>query len=422
MRKEAEKGFILPISVILMLMLTISGLNFMQLDYLERRMMRHELDNHTAFYLASAGIERALESFKPTPPDYTYTVMLQASTVANDSHGLCTQSDGIWRGCLIPPFGPTVINGLPFEGDFNDGTYEVRAFNNMTEPVGTVDTDRKLTYRARAEVNGEIKLLELREVQAATGMRIINCENSDSTSPCPDDAPNPNVEIENIEGREPSSTPAIPTLNEAFYRNAANLPCNGNVAPPLPDGTILVDDLPNSPNEVQMNSGTCYYSTGNVTIKGTGGSWNDVVVFSDKVLTVTSSTTLTDSILIGLQNIELSGVDNPEIRISSPKTENAVYPVLVSNGTIITKDNASADIVGNVFAKDGVKIEGSSSNNVEGSIIAGEVKMGNNYAFVTDFHDGSHDVRYYGFMPGFTYPTELIVNEATADNSWDEIQ
>ena len=59
-----DHGFILPMAVLLVLILSISGLSFMHLDFLERRMAMNNVDNHGGFYLANAGLERARETFK----------------------------------------------------------------------------------------------------------------------------------------------------------------------------------------------------------------------------------------------------------------------------------------------------------------------------------------------------------------------
>ncbi len=86
--QPGEKGFILPLSVMLMFVLVISGMNFLQFDFLENRLTRNELDNQAAFYLASTGIERSLEAFK-LPPSATWTIYLKDSS-KNDASSLGT--------------------------------------------------------------------------------------------------------------------------------------------------------------------------------------------------------------------------------------------------------------------------------------------------------------------------------------------
>jgi Tfp pilus assembly protein PilX len=59
-----QQGFILPITVMLLFVLSISGMTFLQLDFLEKRAGTNEFSYHAAFQLANAGIERARVTFK----------------------------------------------------------------------------------------------------------------------------------------------------------------------------------------------------------------------------------------------------------------------------------------------------------------------------------------------------------------------
>src|SRR3990167_6934135 len=80
MARAKNRGFILPLSILLVVILAISGTSFMQHDFLERRMASNTADNLAAFYLANAGIERARATFKipqfGTPPTPTWTPVL----------------------------------------------------------------------------------------------------------------------------------------------------------------------------------------------------------------------------------------------------------------------------------------------------------------------------------------------------------
>ena len=49
MRSSIKQGFILPMTVLLVIILGISGAGFMHLDFLERRMGLNNVDNHGAF-------------------------------------------------------------------------------------------------------------------------------------------------------------------------------------------------------------------------------------------------------------------------------------------------------------------------------------------------------------------------------------
>src|SRR3989338_8422808 len=72
-----ENGFILPLSVILVIVLLTSGAGFLNLDYLERRTAMNESHNLDAFYLANTGIERARTVFKiPLEPAPSWTPIL----------------------------------------------------------------------------------------------------------------------------------------------------------------------------------------------------------------------------------------------------------------------------------------------------------------------------------------------------------
>src|SRR3989338_435018 len=46
--RASERGFILPLSILLVIILGISGMGFMQHDYLDRRMSSNTVDNYSA--------------------------------------------------------------------------------------------------------------------------------------------------------------------------------------------------------------------------------------------------------------------------------------------------------------------------------------------------------------------------------------
>jgi len=56
---NSESGVILPIVIILMLALTITGLAFLNAGVMENRLVRREIRKNQAFYLAEAGVEDA---------------------------------------------------------------------------------------------------------------------------------------------------------------------------------------------------------------------------------------------------------------------------------------------------------------------------------------------------------------------------
>ena len=441
--QKNEPGYVLPLSVLLMFILSISGLNFLHMDFLERRITRIELDNQDAFYLASTGIERARESFKAPAPTYKWTTVLNdpAQRDLNPPAGLCSISDPAdpnYSGCVIPPFGASVTSpGLPFSGTFDDGSYQMRAFNNaentdLTSPCfgqpGTTDCDGKLVYRALGLVRGQQKLLELQGVQTKTGMRLIVCQNDDTSAICPDNS-NPNSDIENMEGRDPASYPNLPTWDQSYYRDAGNLPCAGGVVQIPANQNITLTPTPNSkkPEEVKLQSDKCYIATGagtgsvsinqaGVTDPATGLTWNNIVVFSNGGLTVGSgSSSFTSTILIALSNITLQG----SVTLSSPKLPD-YYPALISGGSI-TKGDASVEINGNIFAAGSIGDAQHpwNPNQVTGSITGSDVYLKASSTTVTD----NNDENYYDPMPGFSYPPELLTNQSTpGTNSWRELE
>ncbi len=61
---NSESGVILPIVIILMLALTITGLAFLNAGVMENRLVRREVHKNQAFYLAEAGLERTLWNLK----------------------------------------------------------------------------------------------------------------------------------------------------------------------------------------------------------------------------------------------------------------------------------------------------------------------------------------------------------------------
>ncbi len=395
----------LGLSMLLVLMLAISGASFMQLDLLERRMGGGEVDNHSAFYLASAGIERARETFK-IPDDFTWTSLLEDPAVTDPAPDprLCPDPT---RGCVIPPFGPTVTApDLPFDGGFSDGQYQVRAFNN--EP-GTVDTDRKITFRALGRVDGQEKVLELSGVEGTTGIRLINCQDADPDAPCPDVEHHEDY-LDYIPGREPASTPALPTWDPDFYRDEANLPCSTEIHV---DGDITLVPGPTSkPGQLQIQSGGCYYVTGDATVHKIGAGWQGIVIFSDGALTVNgdSDFSMTDSILISMGELQLKA----HAYLQAPEG----LPALIAGGNV--KGDQGVTVYGNIFAEGSVGTADNpwNSGDVHGVIMGGDVYLKYKTPLVTD--DGNP--AYYDFMPGFTYPNELKSTTVTGPNSWREIE
>lgn len=286
---DNESGYLLVLSTILVMVLGISGAGFLHLDGLERRVVLNEVDNHSAFFLASTGLERARATFKiPIIDDEaSWTSILDSNhpdhpaeypTDPNPDPLLCPDPT---RGCVIPPFQTALVNGvvitidgdpvtaldpIPFAGTFDDGSYSVRAFNNE---AGLVDTDMTLTIRALGTVRGEQKLLEV-TVLAVSGLSLVNCEGTPGAD-CPDDCSGPptnpcadNPTLTPTEGRRPTTYGELPTLVDAlteptaYYRTPSNFPGTVDRSGILPPGGALFETptpdnstwLPGQPWEV----------------------------------------------------------------------------------------------------------------------------------------------------------------------------
>jgi len=404
MQLKSEKGFVLPLALLLMIFLTLSGTSFLQLGFLEQRMTMIEINNQSAFYLANAGIERTREAMK-IPDDLTWTTVLQ-DTSQRDSSPPCLTSDPTMclcptptssKGCIIPPFGATVSSpGLAFEGTFDHGQYQVRAFNNES---GTIDTDQILTFRALGTVNGQQKLIET-NVLATSNLNLLNCIEG---QPCPEKnngAPtvcdvNTTPKCDSTEGREPASAPNLPTPDfpltdpNNYYRRVANDKAANFSS--LTYQTSISGGL-------QDNS--YYFLSGDITLQNMTA--NHVVIFVTGKLTVKTGVNLTNAILIGVNQVELKGNGI----ISSPLP----YPVVISGGDV-TKSNDT--LFGNIYASGKIDLNPVTSY---GSLIGQEIVIQGSSTYTDKYGTAN----YYALMPGFTYPPELKTT-VTVSNSWSEV-
>ncbi len=415
-----ESGFILPLAVLLVLVLSISGMGFLQLDFLERKMTLNNLDNHGAFYVANAGVERAREVLK-IPDTLSWTTVLNgASPYATDPAPnalLCPFA--ATRGCVILPFGSAVASpdNLVFGGTFDDGQYTVRAYNNVEES-GKTDGDQMLMVRALGTVRNDQKLLETR-ILATSGVNLINCDHT----PCPGINGNPTIDA--APGREPAYNDAtqvgpnfLPTLDfkltdsRNYYRQASNF---SSFAPNVK--TTLSG---------QPQSNTYYSITGNVTLANTPSNISNVVIFATGTVNLNNKTTLTNSIIIGATGVTLQGQGT----ISAPLP----YPAIITEGGVT--GGGAKQIVGTVFAarprESGKPFNGTNGTidvnpiNVKGVLIANIVNLqggqGNGSTTITDDHANDPNyTKYYALMPGFVYRPELKTTTIVSGN-WREIQ
>jgi hypothetical protein len=412
-----NKGFILPITMTLIVVMTIGGFGFLHLKYLENKLVTDQDNDHSAFYLANAGIERAKTSYKIATDTGTpnWTSVLDGSdpdypTDNSAPEALCP-SFFPSRGCAIPPFQTTQnanisIDGhtitspeFPFDSFFDNGSYTVRAFNN--EP-GTTDTDQIITLRAMGAVDNETKVLEI-TARAVSGLKLINCQGNPG-DPCPDDV-NQNAELINMGGKDPESFTALPQFNEDFYRNKDNFPWPMTVHTCQTD----IDCSASKTTIINAQSGHMYILEGpelqskNVQINASNPV-QEIVVFSEIDLEINGNADLTDVVLISKENLQLQG--NITVRASLP------FPALIAEGNV-GADN-SVEIYGGVYSAGDIDFR---PIQVHGVLIGQTVDLQGAATLITDDNNPDH----YQFMPGFTYPDDLK-STATVAGTWREIQ
>lgn len=426
-RHSGQEGFVLPLAVILVVLLAVSGASFMQLDFQEKRMAMNEVDNHGSFYLASAGIERARETLKM--PGSDWTSVLSDNPPAPYAHDfnpdplLCPDPS---RGCVILPFqttagNPVIANdgdpvnaqdqNFPFDNTFDDGEYSARAFNNE---AGTVDTDQRLTVRALGTVRGEQKLLELK-LMVDSNLNLMNCV-GEPGDPCPNSEVGNSVEIEYSPGKEPAATPTLPAMDpplsdpDNFFRDPDNLTglTLTNVQILSGDITLTTSPNPNKPAEVLMQNNSYYQTNGNITVRDTASGANgnsQVVVFSTGGSVELRSGTLTDAILIGVNEVSVKG--------SSVLSAPLPYPAIIA-GSAVGGDNG-VTIYGTIYAEGEIDLQPIS---VHGVLIGQSITLQGS-GYFTD--DGNLD--FYALMPGFDYPNELkTMIPVPGPDAWQEIE
>ena len=467
-----NKGFMLPLAVLLVFTLGISGAAFMHLDFLERRMAMNEVDNHGAFYLGSAGIERARETFKvATGTVPSWSPILNPSDGYRDNEyppdltfppDLCPL--GPAAGCLIPPFQTTIASnpttGNPFiaatgapvgppdfpMADIFSGApagmvlYDVRAFNDVP-PLGPstetalTDANGILIFRAVGFVQGERKLLEMKAL-AISGLNLINCQGN-PIDICPEVASG-NPPISNLDGHDPETQPDLPDLQfplatppnldpmlNNYYRFDL-VPTNFTQYSPGPVLTVhtcLTDiDCTAASGKVQLDvaNDSFYFIDkpgAEVTVDFTGGSVRDrVVIFalggSTGIVDVNaqSDKTFTNAIIIGQGEIQLK---HGTVRAPLP------MPAVIAEGDV-TSGNSDTFVFGTIFATADPIPSGLVNVNpvkVHGVIIGDEVEVQGSSTYSDDSNLG-----YYAPMPGFTYPPNLLTTVSTGPGSWKEIE
>lgn len=425
MPRHHERGFILPLSVLLVVILTVSGTSFMHHDFLERRMAMNNVDNHGAFYLANAGLERARETFKVPQPSQSWDTVLLGTYDGPDPDtnpdypldplpvfcALCLCGPLPARPCVMPSFGGSVnASAVPFTSPFtSDSTarYEVRAFNNLDDPGGgTDDTDRIMTFRALGTIRGEQKLLELKAI-ATTTAGWANCQDPIGGG-CPD-AVHPNADIDHLEGRDARTYTTLPTMDTTYYTDPGNFPwtsttytCSAGI------------DCSGSTITVDVANGGFYLIEGlsdpaNTTVNiDASGDRQDLVIFSEAPLHVQGDDHFTsNTIFVSLQSVEVQG----NITLVAPISP-TMYPAIISGGTV-GADN-SVQIFGDIYATGVIDFR---PLEIHGMLVGSDIFLQSAATVVTD--DGN--LQYYSPMLGITYPPEWLGGEGIS-NGWRELQ
>ena len=446
-----EEGFILGLAMVMLLVLAVAGLGFSQLDALERGIAWQEVDSHSAFYLASAGLERARTAFKAQPVAGTlrWTPLLRG-TVARYPLDPNPNAGGWPNPCVIPSFqtnaanpnvippnrdgdpvtpvslDPTIPPDLPFSGTLTQGSYTLRAFDNEDEPTGPNDptTDRDLILTVRAVGSAGIthvqrKVLEI-NLLATTDMDLINCQGS-SDNPCPD-VVHGNPIVQPSPGRDPGSHPVLPSLPPLRDSlnpdtcNAANYYCNPDnlntwrnlnrqdlppLTPRLLSGDITLTDSPHA-GEVQLEDNSYYFTDGSVQIDHVSNGRN-IVIVSLGDIRVGSDVRLTEAVLVADKEVRLSG----RVTISSP----APFPAAIGGDAVQADSNV--EVFGGLYSSGTIDLN---PIRLHGVLIGNEVEIqGGSGSLYTD--DGNPV--YYAPMPGFDYPGDLVTTRIV-EGSWRE--
>ena len=434
-RQTSERGFILPLSVLLVIVLAISGTSFMQHDYLERRMVMNNVDNHTAFYLANAGIERARATMKisnDVTAGLTWTPTLQPTDPAFIDSDLSSPVHQLLCGrepCIIPPFGAIVdAPDFPFDGTFDRGQYSVRAFDNFEATEGEkeedqdwdTDTDQRITLRAVGLVGNEQKVIEA-TIFATSSLKMINCdEDFDSnlgapngTCPtsynCAGGAGGNDCVKSDLPGRDPGSfdPDQLPKPQPGFYNNKDSFPGLAGATFIAPNDTIEIKPG-RQPLPLGLAENTYYYfDAREVIIYPFSTTANNVIVYVTGRLTIKSNT-LNQTVLIG-NGITLDG--GVDLKSSPP------FPALISMGGGITA-NGAINIEGNIWSSGQINLN---AQNMRGTITGINGKINLNVGNMEDHPQFSQDLIYYEPMRGFNYPLGQI-SPGIAPGTWREIE
>ncbi len=480
--RNDEGGFILPLAMILIIVLTVSGMSFLHLDFLERRVALNAGDNQSAFYLASAGLERGRGTFffdvNPLTGDLSWTTVLNTNGQGNpnlypsDVNGdplLCPDFLALNNGCVIPPFqtqannpvvqqngDPVVSPDRPFvAGLWDDGSYNVRAFNNES---GLVDTDAIITVRALANVRGEQKLLEI-QMQAKLDLKAANtllgrpADNDTNdfngflngrTGPPVQTVGNPTVDF--LPDNDPASFPQLPGLlnrnnnqvldpdssytnwwpgrnpvrrqsnyyhDPSFFPfvmnpvtnvpNVINIPDNGNATPYVLDvcGGIQENTYYRIEDDLDLVN-TC----GNLTPRSNLVFVVGKTQAQGRTVEIHNNVYLDNTVIVSYAHVDFFGTSS--LHAPSP------YPAIVA-GEGIHGNSSQAEIHGNLYALEDITGQ---FKEIRGIMIADDITLQGPTLYSDKTAQGQEvDKR----LPGFGIPADFQ-KKVIPFGSWQEVE
>ena len=129
---KSESGVILPIVIILMLALIITGIAFLNAGVMENRLAKREVYKNQAFYLAEGGLDRTLWNLKQ---DFVSGSEEWTGWTGNDINGVpvCKPLDGTWGRLVYGDYDfdptscdPDMLDPILYKIILADGSYEVK--------------------------------------------------------------------------------------------------------------------------------------------------------------------------------------------------------------------------------------------------------------------------------------------------------
>ena len=136
-KASRQRGAVLLISLVFLLLLTVIGLSAIQSSTLQERMAGNANDINTAFQAAEAGIREA------------EAVLQQASLPNFDGSGgrflVCTNPDSTAASCTVPAWNDTASNGWAalsgIDGVARQPQYYIQKYVSVYDPLGDLSSD-----------------------------------------------------------------------------------------------------------------------------------------------------------------------------------------------------------------------------------------------------------------------------------------